>query len=172
MTPGSISSELVQNPSSSTSYVPPTKIGWDILFQPMFDEYFQPSPSGIPHVSLAVAPIPTNTTEESLHVIPPDGICRSIQSQPRVTNERRLFTGIKHAPTALRSKHIDFRYHFIKEKMENGVVELYFVKTEYQLADIFTKSLARERFEFLLSRLGMKSMTPETLKRLAEEKEE
>ncbi|GKE26585.1 hypothetical protein Tco_1441969, partial [Tanacetum coccineum] len=62
MTPGSISSELVQNPSSSTSYVPPTKIGWDILFQPMFDEYFQPSPSGIPHVSLAVAPIPTNTT--------------------------------------------------------------------------------------------------------------
>ncbi|GJS08417.1 retrovirus-related pol polyprotein from transposon TNT 1-94 [Tanacetum coccineum] len=40
-----------------------------------------------------------------------------------------------------RSKNIDVRYHFIKEQVENGVVELYFVKTEYQLADIFTKSL-------------------------------
>nr|GEW30338.1 ribonuclease H [Tanacetum cinerariifolium] len=52
-----------------------------------------------------------------------------------------------------RSKHIDVRYHFIKEQVENGVVELYFVKTE---ANIFTKALARERFKFLLSRLGMK----------------
>nr|GEV05467.1 putative reverse transcriptase domain-containing protein [Tanacetum cinerariifolium] len=35
-----------------------------------------------------------------------------------------------------------------KEQVENGVVEPYFVRTDYQLADIFTKSLARERFEF------------------------
>ncbi|GJV11791.1 hypothetical protein Tco_1353332 [Tanacetum coccineum] len=71
-----------------------------------------------------------------------------------------------------RSKYIDVKYHFIKEQMENGVIELYFVRTEYQLADIFTKALARERFEFLISRLGMKSMSPETLKSLAEEEEE
>nr|GEV32898.1 copia protein [Tanacetum cinerariifolium] len=64
------------------------------------------------------------------------------------------------------------RYQFIKEKMENGVVELYFFKTEYQLADIFTKPLAQKRFEFLLSRLGMKSMSLETLKSLAENDEE
>ncbi|GJZ88763.1 hypothetical protein Tco_0660545 [Tanacetum coccineum] len=37
--------------------------------------------------------------------------------------------------------HIDIRYHFIKEQVENEVVELYFVRTEYQLADIFTKAL-------------------------------
>ncbi|GKA51951.1 hypothetical protein Tco_0745147 [Tanacetum coccineum] len=43
-----------------------------------------------------------------------------------------------------RSKHIDIRYHFIKEQVEKGVVELYFVRTEYQLADIFTKALGRE----------------------------
>ncbi|GKF17360.1 hypothetical protein Tco_0062278, partial [Tanacetum coccineum] len=42
----------------------------------------------------------------------------------------------------------------------------------YQLADIFTNALAKERFEFLLNRLGMKSMTPKTLKRLAESEEE
>ncbi|GJU47700.1 retrovirus-related pol polyprotein from transposon TNT 1-94 [Tanacetum coccineum] len=55
------------------------------------------------------------------------------------------------------------------EQVENGVVELYFVRIEYQLADIFTKALGRERLDFLINKLGMKSMSPETLKRLAEE---
>ncbi|GKB82280.1 copia protein [Tanacetum coccineum] len=63
-----------------------------------------------------------------------------------------------------RSKHIDIRHHFIREQVEKGVVELYFVTTDYQLADIFTKALTRERFEFLLSRLGMKSISSKTLK--------
>ncbi|GKB84453.1 retrovirus-related pol polyprotein from transposon TNT 1-94, partial [Tanacetum coccineum] len=71
-----------------------------------------------------------------------------------------------------RSKHIDIRHHFIREQVEKGVVELYFVTTDYQLADIFTKALPRERFEFLLPRLGMKSMSPETLKRLQEGEED
>ncbi|GJX66909.1 retrovirus-related pol polyprotein from transposon TNT 1-94 [Tanacetum coccineum] len=52
-----------------------------------------------------------------------------------------------------RAKHIDIRYHFIKEQVENGIVELYFVRTEYQLADIFTKPLPRERFNFLIESL-------------------
>ncbi|GKB20724.1 hypothetical protein Tco_0854647 [Tanacetum coccineum] len=63
-----------------------------------------------------------------------------------------------------RAKHIDIRYHFIKEQVENGIVELYFIRTEYQLADIFTKPLPRERFNFLIVKLGMRSMSPETLK--------
>ncbi|GJY35203.1 hypothetical protein Tco_0420581 [Tanacetum coccineum] len=71
-----------------------------------------------------------------------------------------------------RSTLIDIRYHFIKEQVENGVVELYFVRTDYQLADIFTKALGLERLAFLINKLGMKSMSPETLKRLAEEEEE
>ncbi|GJS83048.1 retrovirus-related pol polyprotein from transposon TNT 1-94 [Tanacetum coccineum] len=40
-----------------------------------------------------------------------------------------------------RAKHIDVRYHFINEQVENDIVELYFVRTEYQLADIFIKPL-------------------------------
>ncbi|GKB54042.1 retrovirus-related pol polyprotein from transposon TNT 1-94 [Tanacetum coccineum] len=56
--------------------------------------------------------------------------------------------------------------------MENGVVKLYFVTMEYQLADIFTKALCRERIEFLIDKLGMRSFTPETLKELADEAEE
>ncbi|GKG04049.1 hypothetical protein Tco_0314436 [Tanacetum coccineum] len=71
-----------------------------------------------------------------------------------------------------RSKHIDIRHHFIREQVEKGVVGLYFVRTEYQLADIFTKALPRERFEFILSQLGMKSMKLETLKRLQDDKDE
>nr|GEY38285.1 hypothetical protein [Tanacetum cinerariifolium] len=54
-----------------------------------------------------------------------------------------------------RSKHIDIRYHFIKEHVENGVIKLYFVNTEYQLANIFTKALGIERIEFLINKLGM-----------------
>ncbi|GJT26055.1 retrovirus-related pol polyprotein from transposon TNT 1-94 [Tanacetum coccineum] len=60
-------------------------------------------------------------------------------------------------------------YHFIKEQVENGVVELYFIRTEYQLAYIFTKALGRERLNFLIKKLGMRSMSPETLKSLADE---
>ncbi|GKB14151.1 hypothetical protein Tco_0848074 [Tanacetum coccineum] len=71
-----------------------------------------------------------------------------------------------------RAKHIDVRYHFIKDQVENGIVELYFVQTEYQLADIFTKPLPRERFNFLIEKLGIRSMSPETLKHLAEETDE
>ncbi|GJZ89418.1 hypothetical protein Tco_0661200 [Tanacetum coccineum] len=52
-----------------------------------------------------------------------------------------------------RAKHIDIHYHFINEQVENGIVELYFVRTEYQLADIFTKPLPRERFNFLIDKL-------------------
>ncbi|GJY34001.1 hypothetical protein Tco_0418470 [Tanacetum coccineum] len=70
------------------------------------------------------------------------------------------------------SKHIDIRFHFIKEHVENGVIELYFVNTEYQLADIFTKALGRERIEFLINKLGMRSFTPETLKKLADDVDE
>ncbi|GKF35904.1 hypothetical protein Tco_0112662, partial [Tanacetum coccineum] len=72
----------------------------------------------------------------------------------------------------LRAKNIDVRYHFIKEQVENGIVKLYFVWTEYQLAGIFTKPLPRERFNFLIEKLGMRSMSPKMLKRLTEEEDE
>nr|GFA16989.1 retrovirus-related Pol polyprotein from transposon TNT 1-94 [Tanacetum cinerariifolium] len=49
-----------------------------------------------------------------------------------------------------RTKHINVRYHFIEEKVEKGIVELFFVGTEYQLADLFTKALPEERFKYLV----------------------
>ncbi|GJT39671.1 hypothetical protein Tco_0939536 [Tanacetum coccineum] len=49
-----------------------------------------------------------------------------------------------------RTKHIDVRYHFIMEQVEKGIVELFFVGTEYQLADLFTKALPEDRFKYLV----------------------
>jgi len=54
-----------------------------------------------------------------------------------------------------RSKHIDTRFHFIRECVENGVVSVEHVRTEDQLADILTKPLGRVRFVELRSRLGV-----------------
>ncbi|GKD79473.1 hypothetical protein Tco_1342094 [Tanacetum coccineum] len=68
-----------------------------------------------------------------------------------------------------RTKHIDVRYHFIKEQVERGIVELFFVETEYQLADLFTKTLSKDRFKYLVRRLGMQCLTPAELEALANE---
>ncbi|GKF21387.1 hypothetical protein Tco_0070025, partial [Tanacetum coccineum] len=79
----------------------------------------------------------------------------------------------------MRSQLTDYGFQFNKnplycdnKSVENGIVELYFVQTEYQLADIFTKHLPRDRFNFLIKKLGMRSMSSENLKRLVEETEE
>nr|GEW46123.1 retrovirus-related Pol polyprotein from transposon TNT 1-94 [Tanacetum cinerariifolium] len=88
-----------------------------------------------------------------------------------------------------RTKHIDIRYHFIKDKVEKafayqahrrqisfhkgkvekGIVELFFVGTEYQLADLFTKALPEERFKYLVRRLGRRCLTLDELEALANE---
>nr|GFB77506.1 retrovirus-related Pol polyprotein from transposon TNT 1-94 [Tanacetum cinerariifolium] len=67
------------------------------------------------------------------------------------------------------TKHIDVRYHFIKEKVKKGIVELFFVRIEYQLADLFTKALPEERFKYLIRRLGMRCLTLTELEALANE---
>nr|GEY25011.1 Gag-Pol polyprotein [Tanacetum cinerariifolium] len=68
-----------------------------------------------------------------------------------------------------RTKYIHTRYHFIKEQVENGIIELYFVRTEYQLADVFTKALPKDRFKYLVRRIGMRCLTPAELEVLAKE---
>ncbi|GKE42696.1 retrovirus-related pol polyprotein from transposon TNT 1-94 [Tanacetum coccineum] len=66
-----------------------------------------------------------------------------------------------------RTKHINIRYNFVKEHVEQGTIELYFVRTEYQLADLFTKALPKERFKYLIHMIGMRCMTPTELERFA-----
>nr|GEZ59007.1 retrovirus-related Pol polyprotein from transposon TNT 1-94 [Tanacetum cinerariifolium] len=57
MTPATISLGLVQKPSSSTSYVPPTRHDWDLLFQPLFDELLNPPQSVDNQDAEVIAPI-------------------------------------------------------------------------------------------------------------------
>nr|GEV68543.1 retrovirus-related Pol polyprotein from transposon TNT 1-94 [Tanacetum cinerariifolium] len=59
-----------------------------------------------------------------------------------------------------RTKHIAVCYHFIKEHVEKGTIELYFVKTDYQLADLLTKALPADRFNYRVRRLGIHSLSP------------
>ncbi|GKB20687.1 hypothetical protein Tco_0854610 [Tanacetum coccineum] len=66
-----------------------------------------------------------------------------------------------------RTKHIVVRYHFMKEHVEKGTNELYFLKTDYQLADLFTKALLVDRFNYLVRCLGMRNLCPQELDRLA-----
>ena len=54
-----------------------------------------------------------------------------------------------------KTKHIEIRYHFIRDRVINSNIELHFIPTEYQLADLFTKPLDEFRFNILISELGM-----------------
>ena len=56
------------------------------------------------------------------------------------------------------TKHIDVRYHFIRDHVLNENIELHFISTDYQLAYIFTKPLDKSRFNLLISKLGMLNM--------------
>ncbi|GJS81621.1 retrovirus-related pol polyprotein from transposon TNT 1-94 [Tanacetum coccineum] len=181
MTPATISSGLVPNPPPLTPFVPPSRTNWDMLFQSLFDELLNPPPSVDPSALEVVAPI--------------DEVWSSTANgceRRRVLNETFLKFSGSHCSTQRRqdadhagcqdtrrstsgsiSKHIDIRFHFIKEHVENGVIELCFVNTEYRLADIFTKAIAEIRLNFRDQlRLGMRSFTPETLTQLADEVDE
>ncbi|GJR85654.1 retrovirus-related pol polyprotein from transposon TNT 1-94 [Tanacetum coccineum] len=54
-------------------------------------------------------------------------------------------------------------------QVENGIIELYFVKTEYQLVDMFMKALPEDRFKYLVRRIGMRCLTQADLEVLTNE---
>jgi len=54
-----------------------------------------------------------------------------------------------------RTKHIEIRHHFIIDHVNNGDYEVYFVEMTNQLADLFTKPLTKDMFNFLRNELGI-----------------
>ncbi|GKF03075.1 hypothetical protein Tco_0029998 [Tanacetum coccineum] len=74
----------------------------------------------------------------------------------------------------MRTQLLDYGYKYnrilmycnSKKHVEKGAVEIYFIGTEYQLADLFTKELPKERFEYLVHRIGMRCMTSTQLESL------
>ena len=52
-------------------------------------------------------------------------------------------------------KHIEIKYHYIRDMVHRGVVKLLYVATDEQIANVLTKPLARVKFEYLRGRLGV-----------------
>jgi len=57
-----------------------------------------------------------------------------------------------------RSKHIETRFHFIREQVTNGMIELHYCPAKLQLGDGFTKAMKLDRFEFFRKNLGVFDM--------------
>jgi len=63
-----------------------------------------------------------------------------------------------------RSKHIDIRYHFVREKYASGDIDVQYVCSQDQLADILTKALSRDVFKNLRAKIGITNLNMETFK--------
>jgi hypothetical protein len=58
-----------------------------------------------------------------------------------------------------RTRHINRKYHFIREALQEGVIDVKFCRSEEQLADILTKALSKDRFKQLRLNLGVKPVS-------------
>ncbi|GJR36413.1 retrovirus-related pol polyprotein from transposon TNT 1-94 [Tanacetum coccineum] len=84
--------------------------------------------------------------------------------------ELTAFSDADHAGCLDTRKSTSRGIQFLGDKLvENGIIELYFVRTEYQLADMFTKALPEDRFKYLVRRIGMRCLTPADLEVLTNE---
>ena len=54
-----------------------------------------------------------------------------------------------------RSKHIEIKYHYIRDMVHRGAVKLLYVAMEEQIADVLTKPLDRMKFKYFRERLGV-----------------
>lgn len=79
-----------------------------------------------------------------------------IQSCPTVIHEdnQGSITIAKNPVNHSRTKHIDIKYHFIRECVKIGLIELEYCPTEEMLADVFNKPLSKQKFEVLRSKIG------------------
>jgi hypothetical protein len=54
-----------------------------------------------------------------------------------------------------RSKHIEIKYHYIRDMVQRKTIHMQYLPTHEQIADIFTKPLAKKKFEYFYERLGL-----------------
>nr|GEV13687.1 integrase, catalytic region, zinc finger, CCHC-type, peptidase aspartic, catalytic [Tanacetum cinerariifolium] len=170
--------DLVDEPMNT-----PSKEDLDNLFSPMFEEYFGKKSFDTPTNSVAQPtqlhedlPSTSSIKADELHQEDSANfeaihrlfhITLQVMKQEEGIDFEELFAPVARLEADSKSaiaiscnpvqhsktKHIDIRYHFIKEHIEKGTVELYIVGTKYQLADLFTKVLPKERFEYLVHRI-------------------
>jgi hypothetical protein len=58
------------------------------------------------------------------------------------------------------SKHIEIKYYFIRDKVQEGEVKLQYIPTDEQTTDILTKPLSNIKFAYLRDKLGVVEITP------------
>ncbi|GJY68438.1 hypothetical protein Tco_0471420 [Tanacetum coccineum] len=107
----------------------------EMLFGLIFDEYFNGA-TQIVSKSSAITIADTSNKRDCLDTR------KSIMGATKPSS----CNPVQHSYT----KNIDVRYHFITKQVERGIVKLFFVRTEYQLADLFTKALSKDRFSISL----------------------
>nr|CAD41183.2 OSJNBb0002J11.7 [Oryza sativa Japonica Group] len=81
--------------------------------------------------------------------------CLTFEKVPLFCDNTSVINIAKNPVQHSRTKHIDIRFHFLRDRVEKGDVELQFLDIKLQLADIFTKPLDSNRFAFLRGELGI-----------------
>jgi hypothetical protein len=59
-----------------------------------------------------------------------------------------------------RSKQIEIKYYFIRDKVQEGEVKLEYIPTDKQTTEILTKPLSRINFAYFLEKMGIMEITP------------
>ena len=54
-----------------------------------------------------------------------------------------------------KSKHIEIKYHYIRDMVQSGAIKLQYVPTEVQVVDALTKPMSRVKFEYFRDKLGV-----------------
>nr|GEW08046.1 retrovirus-related Pol polyprotein from transposon TNT 1-94 [Tanacetum cinerariifolium] len=132
--------ELKQAPKAcKTPMVPPNNLGPDLSSKAVNETRYRGMIGSLMHLTASRLDIQFSTC-----------LCTRYQANPK---ESHLIVVKEFSVLHSRTKHIDIRYHFIRDHILKGYIELHFIPTQYQLADIFTKPLDEPTFKRLIGKL-------------------
>nr|GEZ50413.1 hypothetical protein [Tanacetum cinerariifolium] len=179
MTPVTISLGLVHKPSSLTPYVPPSRKDWDLLFQSLFNELLTPplsvdpqAPKVIPPIADVIILVQAESTGSSSSTTvdqdAPSPIAHGYRQEEGINFEESFATVARLEAIRIflayvaHKNMVDYQMD-VKTTFFNGNL-----REEVYLVDLFTKAIGRDRIEFIINKLGMRSFTPEALKQLTD----
>lgn len=81
--------------------------------------------------------------------------CQCVEATPLMIDNQSAIKLVKNPELHKRTKHIDIHFHFIREKYQENVLSVNYIKSEEQNADFLTKALTKDRFKFLLRKIGL-----------------